>query len=87
MDFCRQEYWSGLPCPPLGDLPDPGIKLVSFTSPALAGRFFTPSTTWKAQFVVYFFFNYFTFYALCNPEIYIPFGSQSHCSLSGLCLF
>ena len=24
--FSRQEYWSGLPCPPLGDLPDPGIK-------------------------------------------------------------
>ena len=27
MGFSRQEYWSGLPCPPLGDLPDPGIKL------------------------------------------------------------
>ena len=26
MGFSRQEYWSGLPCPPLGDLPDPGIK-------------------------------------------------------------
>ena len=38
MEFSRQEYWSGLPCPPPGDLPDPGIKLVS---PALAGRFFT----------------------------------------------
>ena len=31
----RQEYWSGLPCPPLGDLPNPGIKLVSSVSPAL----------------------------------------------------
>ena len=31
----RQEYWSGLPCPPPGDLPDPGIELASFTSPAL----------------------------------------------------
>ena len=26
MRFSRQEYWSGLPCPPSGDLPDPGIK-------------------------------------------------------------
>ena len=38
MGFSRTEYWSGLPFPPPGDLPDPGIKLVS---PALAGRFFT----------------------------------------------
>ena len=29
MEFSRQEYWSGLPCPPPGDLPDPGIKPVS----------------------------------------------------------
>ena len=39
--FSRQEYWSGLPCPPPGDLPHPGIKPVSLMSPALAGRFFT----------------------------------------------
>ena len=38
----------GLPFPSLGDLPDPGIKQVSLTSPALAGRFFTTSTTWEA---------------------------------------
>ena len=38
MGFSRQEHWKGLPFPPPGDLPDPGIKLVS---PALAGRFFT----------------------------------------------
>ena len=29
MEFSRPEYWSGLPCPPPGDLPDPGIKLMS----------------------------------------------------------
>ena len=46
--FSRQEYWSGLLCPPPGDLPDPGIKPVSLMSPALAGRFFTISTTWEA---------------------------------------
>ena len=38
MGFSRQEYWSGLPCPPPGDLPDPGIEPVT---PALAGGFFT----------------------------------------------
>ena len=38
-----QEYWSGLPCPPPGDLPDPGIEPLSLTSPALAGGFSTTS--------------------------------------------
>ena len=38
----RQEYWTGLPCPPPEDLPNPGIKPMSLTSPALAGRFFLP---------------------------------------------
>ena len=38
MDFSKQEYWSGLPFPSLGDLSDPGIE---FMSPALAGGFFT----------------------------------------------
>ena len=36
----RQEYWSGLPCPPLGDLPNPGMEPVSLASPALAGGLF-----------------------------------------------
>ena len=45
MGFSRQEYWSGWPCPPPGDLPDPGIKP---TSPALAGWFFSPSAIWEA---------------------------------------
>ena len=40
MGFSRQEYWSRLPCPPPGDLPNPGIKPASFKSPALAGEFF-----------------------------------------------
>ena len=39
--FPRKEYWSGLPFPTPGDLPDPGIKPVSLASPALAGGFFT----------------------------------------------
>ena len=47
MGFSRQEYWSGLPCPPPGDLPNPGIELESLISPALAGEFFT-ANTWEA---------------------------------------
>ena len=47
--FSRQEYWSGLPCPPPGDLPNLGIKCASLMSPALAGGFFTTSTTWETQ--------------------------------------
>ena len=34
MEFSIQEYWSGLPCPPPGDLPDPGIEPASLTFPA-----------------------------------------------------
>ena len=41
MEFSRLEYWSELPFPPPGDLPKPGIKPTSLTSPALAGRFFS----------------------------------------------
>ena len=41
MGFPRQEYWSGLPFPSPGDLPNSGIELASFVFPALAGRFFT----------------------------------------------
>ena len=43
-----QEYWSGLPFPSPGDLPDPGVEPTSLVSPALAGRFFTTSVTWEA---------------------------------------
>ena len=46
MGCSRQQYWCGLPCPPPGDLPDPGIKPVSLMSPALAGRFFTMTWIW-----------------------------------------
>ena len=49
MGFSRQEYLSGLPGTPLGDLPDPGIELMSPMSPALTGRFFTTSATWETE--------------------------------------
>ena len=51
MGFSRQEYWSGLPFPSPEDLPDPGIQPASLTSPALASRFFSTSTTWEAPAV------------------------------------
>ena len=47
--FSRQEYWSGLPCSPPGDLPNAGIEPASLMSLALAGGFFITSTTWEAQ--------------------------------------
>ena len=49
MGFSRQEYWSGLPCPSLGDLPNPEIESVSLKSPVLAGRLFKTNTTWEAH--------------------------------------
>ena len=50
MGFSRHEYWSGLPCCPPEDLPNPGIEPVSLSSPALAERIFTTSATREAQY-------------------------------------
>ena len=47
LGFSWQEYWSRLPFPPPGDLPDPRIKRASLMSPALAGGFFATSATWE----------------------------------------
>ena len=52
MGFSRQECWIGLPCPPPGDLPNPGIKPESLKSPAFVGRFFTMSAIWEVQYEV-----------------------------------
>ena len=49
MESSRQEYWSGLPFPPPGHLPHPGIEPTSLVSPALAGGFVTTSATWAAR--------------------------------------
>ena len=53
-EFFRQEYCKGLPFPPPGDLPDPGIKSVSISFPAFTGGFFTTSATWEAQIQSYY---------------------------------
>ena len=49
MGFFRQKYWSGVPFPSPGDLPDPEIEPASFISPALTNGFFTTSPTWEAH--------------------------------------
>ena len=54
LGFSRQEYWSGLPFLSPGDLPDSGTEPMSLMSPALAGRFFTTSTTWEDGYVPIF---------------------------------
>ena len=83
--FFRQEYWSGFPHPPPGGFPDSGIEL-SLLSPALAGGFFTTSTTWEAlllfhiqhflyysiSYVKYFLLNCLLLHQLSNIIYYIP---------------
>ena len=49
MGFFRQEHWNGLPFPPPGDLPHPGIEPVPSVFPALAGGFFTPEPPGKCR--------------------------------------
>ena len=53
MGLSRQEYWSGLLCPPPGDLPNPRIKPPFLMSSALASGFFTTCTTWGAPMISY----------------------------------
>ena len=49
LGFSKQEHWSGLPCPPPGNLPNPEMEPASLASPALAGGLFTTGATWQAQ--------------------------------------
>ena len=59
MGFSRQEYWSGLPFPPPGDLPNPGIEPESLVSAALAHRFFTTTATWETHIKKNYWLNIF----------------------------
>ena len=49
MGFSRQEYWSGLPCPPPGDLPEPGVEQEAPCTFCIAGGFFTSEPLGKPQ--------------------------------------
>ena len=60
MAFSRKEYWSGLPCPPSGNLPDSGIEPASLTSPAWASRFFTTSEAQPYRIFLQNFIDYKT---------------------------
>ena len=66
--FSRQEYWSGRPCPPPRDLPNPRIELTSLMSNALVGRFFT------RIMMVYFCISVLTFLNL----FFSPLHPYSH---------
>ena len=53
MEFSKQEYQTGLPFLPPGDLPNPGIEPASPKSLALTGRFFYHCTTWEANYLAF----------------------------------
>ena len=75
MGFSRQGYWSRLPCPLPGDLPDSGIEPAFLMSPALAGGFFTTSATWEAEVKLLVAQSCLT---LCDPMVCSPPGSSVH---------
>ena len=68
LGFSRQEYWSGLPCPSPGDLPNPGILPMSLMSPTLAHGCFIISSTWEAlPSSIWFSSVAKSCLTLCNP--------------------
>ena len=80
LGFSRQEYWSGLPCSPLGDFPKPGIEPMSLMSPALAGGFFTTSALfssvyWHCSFKKAFFSLLAILWNLHSVQHLFPSGS------------
>ena len=52
MEFSRQGYWSGLPCPTPGDLPNPESEPSSLASADLTGGFLTTKATWEAPILI-----------------------------------
>ena len=76
MGFPRQEYWSKLPFPSQGHLPNPGIKPTSPMPPALAGRFFTTESPGKP--ISKAMLRAQSCLTLCNPIYCSPSGSSAH---------
>ena len=74
MGFSRQEYWSGLPFPPPGDLPNPGIKPASLN--VFCIRFFTSSATWAAQYEFKPMLTCGTMPCSPNPVVCVPVALQ-----------
>ena len=88
MGFSGQEYWSGVPFPPPGDLPDPGIELASLSSPALAGGFFTTGSIWEAAFwehATITRWNFPSTFGQCKP-LHTAFCIWTVCLISSLIL-
>ena len=81
MGFPRQEYWSALPLPPPGELPNWGIEPMSPASPALAGRFFTTEPPGKPYLYLSYIYaadaakSLQSCLTLCNPIDSSPQGS------------
>ena len=76
--FSRQEYWSGLPCPPPGYFPDSGIKPASPAVPALAGRIFTAESLGKVSTLSAAAKSLQSCPTLCDPMDCSPPGSSVH---------
>ena len=66
MEFSRQEYWSGLPFPTPGDLPNPAIEPESLTSPALGGGFFTVVPPGSQYFIIISMNSYIMVSVFCK---------------------
>ena len=84
MGFPRQESWSGLPYPHPRDLPNPEIEPASFMSPALAGRFFTTSTTQEADMCIHTHTHTHTHVVCCLvvkscPTLFDPMNCSTPC--------
>ena len=77
MGILQAEYWSGLPCPPPGDLPNLEMEPTSLMSPELAGMYFTTSATWEAliQDTAAAAKSLQSCLTLCNPRDSSPPGS------------
>ena len=76
MKFPRQEYWSRLPLPTPGELPDPGTKPTSQVSLALAGIFLT---TWEALSPPYVTINNYIGVEYINESIDTPLANLERC--------
>ena len=76
MGFSRQDYWSGLPFPPPGDHPDPGIKPTSLMSPALTDGLFITSIIWEAPMYMCLYKHIYETYILYSIPFLIPTASR-----------
>ena len=78
MEFSRQEFWSGVPFLPPGDLPDSGIELASPASSALTDGFFTAEPSGKPVIHSPCCLVTKSGPTLCDPLDYSPPGSSVH---------